>query len=82
MKSRITPRIQINPNLKEKIGEVFRSNCFPTFRGRLISIQNERCYFVIEENHETPKYNSCVGNIEYLPESMVVCLNSEYEGYK
>jgi hypothetical protein len=74
---RYTPREQINPILNEKIGEVARSNCFATFRGRLLYIKDERCFFEILENVEYPQYNCCAGKIEYLPESMVMCLNFE-----
>ena len=74
---RYTPREQIHSHLNEKIGEVARSNCFATFRGRLLYIQNDRCYFEILENEEYPQYNCCVGKIEYLPESMVLCLKFE-----
>ena len=74
---RYTPRVPINHKLKDKIGEVAISNCFPTFRGRLLYIREEKCYFEILENPIAPKYTGCAGQIEYLPEDMVMCLNFE-----
>jgi hypothetical protein len=58
----------------EKIGCVLNSNLFPTFLGRLLHIQNDKCYFEIIENNEYIKYNYCAGQIAYLPESMVVTM--------
>jgi hypothetical protein len=57
----------------EAIGKVLNSNCFSTLKGRLIYIHDEKCYFELLENPEYPKYNHCAGQIEYLPEYMVVC---------
>ena len=69
-----TPReIQMN-KASEKIGCVLNSNVFPTFLGRLIYIQNDKCYFEILENSEYTKYNMCAGQIEYLSESMVTTM--------
>ncbi len=69
-----TPReIQMN-KASEKIGCVLNSNIFPTFLGRLLYIQNDKCYFEIIENKENTKYNYCAGQIAYLPESMVVTM--------
>jgi hypothetical protein len=76
---RITPRIQHISKAHEMIGRVLNSNCFSTFRGRLIYIHDEKCYFEILENHSHPKYNESAGQIDYLPESMVVCGNFEEE---
>jgi hypothetical protein len=69
----VTPRIPQTPKLNEMIGRVLNNNCFPTMRGRLLYIQKDKCYFEIIENPEYPKYNHCAGQIEYLPEYMVVC---------
>ena len=77
--SRVTPRKLINNNLKEMIGRVLTSNIFPTFKGRLLYIQDDKCYFMIEENKEFTKYNSCIGMVEYLPESLVVCKEFDIE---
>jgi hypothetical protein len=48
-------------------------------RGRLLYIQKDKCYFEIIENNEYPKYNECAGQIEYLPEHMVVCMEFELD---
>ena len=79
MKERITTkRIEINTNLKDMIGRVLNSNLFSTFRGRLIYIQDGKCYFEILENEKYPKYNQCAGQIDYLPEKLVI--TSVFEG--
>ena len=75
--SRITPREQQTPKLNEMIGRVLTSNLFSTFRGKLLYIQKDKCYFEIIENPNYPKYNDCAGQIEYLPEAMVVCMKFE-----
>jgi hypothetical protein len=48
-------------------------------KGRLVWINNERCYFEIIENEDFPKYNHCAGQIEYLPEHMVIAMKFEEE---
>jgi hypothetical protein len=73
----ITPRIPINKNLYDLIGRVLNSNCFSTFRGRLVHVENERCYFELLENKEYTKYNHCAGQVDYLPEHMVVTMKFE-----
>ena len=73
----ITPRIPQMKNAKVMIGRVLNNNCFSTLRGKLIYIQDEKCYFEIVENTEFTKYNHCAGQVEYLPEYMVVCLEFE-----
>jgi hypothetical protein len=75
----ITPRIPINKNLYDLIGRVLNSNCFPTFRGKLIHVENERCYFEVIENEEYTKYNHCAGQVDYLPEHMVVTMKFKEE---
>jgi hypothetical protein len=75
----ITPRIPINKNLYDLIGRVLNSNCFPTFRGKLIHVANERCYFELLENKEYTKYNHCAGQVDYLPEHMVITMKFEEE---
>jgi hypothetical protein len=76
---RITPRIQHISKAHEMIGRVLNSNCFSTFRGRLLYIHDEKCYFEILENQDYTKYNECAGQIDYLPEEMVVCMKFEEE---
>jgi hypothetical protein len=75
----ITPRIQQLSKAHEAIGKVLNSNCFATLKGKLIYIENGKCYFEIIENPDYPKYNHCAGKIEYLPEHMVVCEKFEEE---
>lgn len=75
--NRVTPRIQQMSNAKECIGKILNNNCFPTLRGKLLYIQDEKCYFEILHNPEYTKYNECAGQIEYLPEHMVVCMKFE-----
>lgn len=77
--NKITPRTPQTTNLKDKIGCVLNSNIFSTFRGKLLYIQKDKCYFEIQANHEYTKYNDSVGQVEYLPESMVICMEFEEE---
>ena len=69
-----TPREIQMSKASEKIGCVLNNNIFPTFLGRLLYIQNEKCYFEMIENSEYTKYNDCAGQIAYLPEHMVVTM--------
>jgi hypothetical protein len=75
----ITPRIPQMSKAHEAIGKVLNSNCFSTMKGRLLYIQDEKCYFEMLPNPECIKYNECAGQIEYLPEYMVVCEKFEEE---
>ena len=75
----VTERIQILSKAHDAIGKVTSSNVFPTLKGRLLYIHDEKCYFEIIENKEYTKYNNCVGKIEYLPEYMVVCMEFQEE---
>lgn len=74
---RVTPRIDQNHNLKEMIGSVLVSNLFSTLRGKLICVKEGKCYFEILENPEFTKYNSSAGQIDYIPESMVISMKFE-----
>jgi hypothetical protein len=47
--------------------------------GKLLYVYNERCYFEIMANTEFTKYNKCAGQIEYLPENIVICLEFKEE---
>lgn len=76
---RVTPRVQTISRAYDMIGKVTTSNVFPTFKGRLIHVEDWKCYFEIIENKEYTKYNHCAGQIEYLPEEMVVCMKFEEE---
>jgi hypothetical protein len=75
--NRVTPRVQKISNVRDMIGKTLINNCFPTFKGKLIDVNNEKCYFEILPNEENPRYNNCVGKIEYLLESMVLCCEFE-----
>jgi hypothetical protein len=77
--NKITPRTEVNTNLKNMIGKVLITNLFSTFRGELLYIQNGRCYFKLLENKIYPKYNCSAGQVEFLPEKLVVTLNFENE---
>lgn len=77
--NKVTPRIKKHNNVNELIGRVTNSNCFPTMRGKFVYIKDDRCYFEIIANDIYPKYNYCVGKIEYLPEHLVVTMNFEDE---
>jgi hypothetical protein len=74
-----TPRTSQIQNINQMIGRVLNHNCFPTLLGKLLYVYNGRCYFEIMENTEFTKYNKCAGQIEYLPESMVICLEFKEE---
>ena len=74
-----TPRVPQIQNINQMIGRVLNNNCFPTLLGKLLYVYNGRCYFEIMENTEFTKYNKCAGQIEYLPESMVICLEFKEE---
>ena len=78
-RNKITPRIEINTNLKGMIGKVLVTNLFSTFRGKLLYIQKGKCYFELLENKKYPKYNKYAGQIEYLPERLVITSNFENE---
>lgn len=77
MRREVTPRVIVNQNLKDKIGCIAISNCFPTFRGRLLYIHNEKCYFELQKHPDYPQFDMCEGQIEYLPEDMVRSINFE-----
>jgi hypothetical protein len=74
---KVTPRIPIHKQTYDLIGRILNSNCFSTLRGKLIYVENDKCYFEIVENKEFTKYNYCAGQIDYLPESMVVTMKFE-----
>jgi hypothetical protein len=76
---KVTPRIPIHKQTYDLIGRILNSNCFSTLRGKLIHVENDKCYFEIVENKEFTKYNHCAGQIDYLPESMVVTMKFEEE---
>ena len=61
------------------MGRILNSNCFPTLRGKLVWIKDERCYFEVVENEEYTKYNNCAGQVDYLPEHMVITMKFEEE---
>jgi hypothetical protein len=75
--NRITPRTPINNGLQGLIGKILNSNCFSTFRGKLMYIKDGRCYFEVVENEEYTKYNNCAGQVDYLPEHMVITMKFE-----
>jgi hypothetical protein len=78
-RNKITPRYDQGYNLKKMIGRTLRCNMFPTMRGRLILIQDGRCYFILEENPTYTRYNACAGQVEYLNEYTVVTMKFEDE---
>jgi len=43
----VTPRIPQMEDAHQMIGRVLNNNCFSTLRGKLIYIQDEKCYFEI-----------------------------------
>ena len=77
--NRVTPRVPINKNLYDLIGRTLNSNCFPTMKGRMIFIKEDRCYFEMLENENFTKYNQCAGQIEYLTSHMVITMKFEEE---
>ena len=77
--NRVTPRIPIHKHTYNLIGQVLNSNCFSTLRARLIHVENERCYFELLENEEYTKYNHYAGQVDYLPEHMVITMKFEEE---
>ena len=74
---KVTPRTPQMSKANEGIGKIFNSNMFSTMKGNLLYIDKGKCYFEIIENPNYLKYNDSAGQIEYLPESMVVCMESE-----
>jgi hypothetical protein len=78
-RNKITPRIEVNTNLKDMIGKVLVNNLFSTFRGKLLYIQDNKCYFEILPNPEFTKYNMCAGQIEYIHERVVLTEKFEDE---
>ena len=79
-RNKITSRVDQGYNLKKMVGRTLRCNIFPTMRGRLLYTYNERCYFVLVENDDYPKYNHCAGQVEYLNEYTVVTMKFEDDG--
>jgi hypothetical protein len=77
--NRVTPRISINNGLQGLIGKTLNSNCFPTLKGKLMYTKDGRCYFEVIKNEEFTRYNHCAGQVDYLPESMVVTMKFEEE---
>ena len=77
--NRVTPRVPINKNLYDLIGRTLNSNCFPTMKGRMIFIKEDRCYFEMLENENFTKYNQCAGQVEYLTSHMVITMKFEEE---
>jgi hypothetical protein len=77
--NRITPRYNQGHDMKKMVGRTLRTNMFPTLLGRLLYTHKERCYFVMVENNEWPKYNDCAGQVEWLNEHMVVTMKFEEE---
>ena len=75
--SRVTPRIKQSYNMKDMIGKILTSNMFPTLKGRLLYVWEGKCFFEIQPNPEYEKYNGCAGQVEYLPESIVITMNFE-----
>jgi hypothetical protein len=61
------------------IGKVLVNNLFSTFRGKLIYIQDHKCYFEILPNPKFTKYNMCAGQIEYIHERVVLTAKFEDE---
>ena len=78
-RNKITPRIETSINLKDMIGKVLITNIFSTFRGKLLYTQDGKCYFELLENKNYPKYNQSAGQIEYLPERLVITSKFEDE---
>lgn len=76
---RITPRFQTISKAHDMIGRVVFNNCFPTFKAKLLYVNEGKCYFEMMENPDYTKCNECAGQIEYLPETMVVCMEFEEE---
>lgn len=72
-----TPRIKQSYNIKDMIGRTLTSNLFPTLKGKLIYIENEKCYFEIQKNSKLQIYDGCAGQVEYLPESLVITMTFE-----
>jgi len=76
---RVTERVKQETKLSDMVGRVLNSNIFPTLLGKLLYTQKDRCYFEVIKNPDYTKYNECAGQIEYLPEHMVVCMEFENE---
>jgi len=76
---RITERIRQIDKVEKMIGRTLSSNTFPTLLGKLLYVYNDKCYFEMLANPDYTKYNECAGQIEYLPEHMVVCMEFENE---
>lgn len=74
-----TPKTIYYTSLKGMIGRVLKTCLLPTYYGRLLYIKDGKCYFEVIANPELPKYDSCIGQIEYIPESLVVTMKFEDE---
>jgi len=75
-RNKITPRYY---NLSKMIGRTLRTCLLPTYLGKLLYIEDDKCYFEVLPNPEWTKYNSCAGKVEYIHEHHVVTMKFEEE---
>jgi hypothetical protein len=74
---KVTVRHQINDDLSKMIGRTLRTCLLPTYLGKLLYIQDDKCYFEVLPNPEFTRYNGCAGQVEYINEHHVVTMKFE-----
>ena len=76
--NRVTPRVSINKNLYDLIGRTLNSNCFPTMKGRMIFIKEDRCYFEMLENENFADVTFVVGDTKVKAHKCILASRSNF----
>lgn len=71
---KVTVRHKLHNNLNKLIGRTFRTCLLPTYLGKLVYIQDDKCYFEVLPNPEWTKYNGCAGKVEYINADHVITM--------
>jgi hypothetical protein len=71
---KVTVRHKLHNNLNKLIGRTFRTCLLPTYLGKLVYIQDDKCYFEVLPNPEWPRYNGCAGKVEYINADHVITM--------
>jgi hypothetical protein len=72
-----TPKTTYYKNLNGMIGKILHTCLLPTYYGKLLYVRDGKCYFEVVANPKVPKFDVCVGKIEYIPEYLVVTMKFE-----
>jgi len=72
-----TPKTTYYKNLNDMIGKILHTCLLPTYYGKLLYVRDGKCYFEVVANPNAPKFDVCVGKIEYITESLVITMKFE-----